>query len=375
MRILDRHVIFAFLKNYLISFFVLVGMYIVLDMIFKFDELVEVREQATGGMESLTGFIAYVADFYSYQVFLYFVHLSGMITVVAAAFTLIRMVRFNELSALLSAGVPLLRVAFPIIGVAVVLQGLLLIDQELIIPRIIPQLVRKHDYAAKETNAFSIDMMRVDQTSLLSAARYFPDPRRPRMVFMDVIYRDAEHRPVAKLKADEAVWDGKRWKLVNGQVDRNLNDPDGVIKSDAVEIFESASVNPTEIQLFRSGNFVEMLSTRRINELLKRPRSFGREDLLRVKHARAAMLVVNVVLLLLAISCILTREPQQLKTAATRCVLWCGACLSVAFVGQQLAGQAPPGSEYAMYWPALMCWLPVFVFGPVAVWLLDRVRT
>ncbi len=42
MRIIDRYVFFSFLRNYLISFMVLIGMYVVLDMVFHFDELVEV---------------------------------------------------------------------------------------------------------------------------------------------------------------------------------------------------------------------------------------------------------------------------------------------------------------------------------------------
>src|SRR5688572_31059464 len=46
MKILDRYVISTFVKNYLISFFVLVGMYVILDMVFNFDELVEVQERA-----------------------------------------------------------------------------------------------------------------------------------------------------------------------------------------------------------------------------------------------------------------------------------------------------------------------------------------
>jgi lipopolysaccharide export LptBFGC system permease protein LptF len=89
--------------------------------------------------------------------------LSGIIPVVAASFTLIRLTRFNELTAILAAGVPLLRIAAPIILAAVVLNGLLLLDQELIIPRIIPKLTRSHD-EVRMTGAktFQIRTMRDD---------------------------------------------------------------------------------------------------------------------------------------------------------------------------------------------------------------------
>src|SRR5258706_6988213 len=104
MKLIDRYVVTTFLKNYLLSFLVLVGMYIVLDLIFNIDEFSEIKLKATG-IEAMFGFISYIADFYFYQIFLYFFHLSGMSSVVAASFTLIRMIRVIELSALLSTAV------------------------------------------------------------------------------------------------------------------------------------------------------------------------------------------------------------------------------------------------------------------------------
>ena len=49
MKILDRHVLLSFLRNYLISFMVLIGLYVVLDMVFNFDELAEYRAQTPAG--------------------------------------------------------------------------------------------------------------------------------------------------------------------------------------------------------------------------------------------------------------------------------------------------------------------------------------
>lgn len=385
MKIIDRYVIISFLKNYVLSFVVLVGMYVVLDMVFNFDELKEAIDKLTehqdkahgGGLKAALVFGRYVLDFYAFQIPLYFMHLSGMITVVAASFTLMRMIRFNELSALLSAGVPLLRVAAPIILVALVLQGLLWADQELLIPNIIHKLERRHDHAmAHDSKSRIIEAMRAEDNSKLFASAYFANANPPRMQVVDVVYQDEEYRPVAHIRADAAVWDAanQRWNLTNGRIDRNIAPGSAKrLSSEPVEHYKS-SITPMEIQLFYSGNFVELLSTRRINDLLQRPRSYGRADLLRVKHARVAAVGVNIILLLLAISSVLTREPRQLKSAASRCVILCGACLSAVFLGNELAGQAPIGVP-ADLWPALMAFLPVFTFGPLSVWLLDRVKT
>ena len=135
-------------------------------------------------------------------------------------------------------------------------------------------------------------------------------------------------------------------------------------------------INPDEIMLYRSGNFVELLSTQRINELLQRPLSYGRGNLLRVKHTRGVtQMTINMILLLLAISAVLTREPQQLKTAATRAIVLTGMLMTAAFASQELAGQTAPNAMLADKWPALMAWLPIFIFGPMSVILLDKVKT
>src|SRR3954454_24388905 len=173
MKILDRYVIATFLKNYLISFFVLIGLYVTLDMVFNFDELVEVQERAgdtvKSGLDSALLVIRAAGDYYFYQIFYIFVQLSGMIPVVAAAFTLIRFSRFNELTAMLASGVPLLRVASPIIIVSLVLNGLLLLDQELLIPQIIPKLVRSRQEAGQETTSkdFQIPAMQDEHNAIL----------------------------------------------------------------------------------------------------------------------------------------------------------------------------------------------------------------
>src|ERR1044071_6138097 len=152
MKILDRYILKSFLKNWAISFMVLVGMYMVLDMVFNFDDLVRIKpgDQGVDASGTMFSVLYKVADFYFFQSFLFFNHLSGIIPVVAASFTLMRLSRFNELTAIMAAGVPLLRVAMPIILSAVVLNALLIVDQEVLIPNMIPKLTRKHDDMHRE---------------------------------------------------------------------------------------------------------------------------------------------------------------------------------------------------------------------------------
>src|SRR5262245_55297431 len=208
MKILDRYVLRTFLYNYLIIFLVLIVMYLVMDMVFNFDELVEPRANRT---LSTFDIVLGIADYYFYQIFFIFAHMSGIIPVVAAAFTLIRLSRFNELSAVLSAGVPLIRVAAPIIFASIFLQVLLLVDQEKIIPNIIPKLIRQHDQIYKQTagKQFPVQAMQDERHSLLFAGRYVPATAATpaQLLVLDVIERDERLLPIAHVTAERADWD------------------------------------------------------------------------------------------------------------------------------------------------------------------------
>src|SRR5207248_1396088 len=153
---------------------------------------------------SMLAMLRSIGDYYFYQSFRIFAHLSGVIPVVAAAFTLIRLARFNELTASLAAGVPLLRTAMPIIIAALVLQVLLVVDQEMLVPEMIPKLVRKHDELQQTASkAYPVRAMQDDANGLLNVARYHQDAQ-PWMEQMDVVQFDESFMPVSHIAADRA---------------------------------------------------------------------------------------------------------------------------------------------------------------------------
>ena len=383
MKILDRYVLVLFLKNYLISFMVLIGLYVVLDMVFNFDELAKaqatVSDSAGGGVASAVSVVAGIARYYFFQSFRIFIHLSGIIPIVAAAFTLIRLTRFNELIASLAAGVPLLRIALPIVLAGVVLNVLLIIDQEIFIPRMIPQLTTRHEEIGGQARSFPIRAMQDQDKALLNAARYHP-PTLTSPAWMDqmdvIIFDPGTFMPVAHIRANKAEWDAARmeWKLTDGKIVRGLKPEERVTPEEPYDSYRT-TVTPDEIALFLSGEYVELLPTSRITMLLQRPKSYGTIDLQRVRHARFTQPLLNVVLLLLAVPCVISREPARIKNGILLCAALCGACLSTVFLAHQLAGTPPTGSNWADLWPAIMAWMPILIFGPIAVWLLDRVRT
>lgn len=380
MTILNRYILFSFLKNYAISLLVLLGLYVTLHMVFQFDEVVKVGAVGQAAGQTTWELIGSIADFYFHQSFLFFVQLSGVIPVVAAAFTLVRMSRFNELTAVLAAGVPLLKFVQWVIIAGVVLNLVLLpLVQELIIPRMIPKLTRQiNDLKVGKVQSYEIRMMQDVDGNLLRAGRYYPPgPDTPaRMDVLDVLERDAQGNIRRHLSADAAEWlpDDGVWKLENGLEVNDLS-PTQARSEPRPAFFYQTTITPDEIALYRSGDYVDLLSTNRIDQLLQRPKIYGTANLLRVKHFRWSQFLINIVLLLLAIPCVTARDPTRLKQNILWCFVLVGACMATVFIAQNLAGNPPPGIEWTANWPLVLAWLPIVPFALLAVVLLDRMKT
>lgn len=378
MKIIDRYVLWAFIKNYLISLMVLVGMYVAPDMVFNFGNLT----QSVPTTDTVTSWklIQDIADFYFYKAFFFFVQLSGVIAVVAAAFTMLRLSRFNEMTALLAAGTPLTRVAMPVIMASVVLNVVLLpIDQELIIPAMIPKLMRDHaDVHEVSVKMYPVNMMEDPQGNLFNAAEYAPSRKDSpaRIQYLDVVIRDAKLQPTAHIYADSAVWNApkKIWELTNGfEVPIVPPEKQVTVSRATSKPSYQTLMTPEEIQLNLGKDYIQLLPLKEINHLLSLNR-YGTIDLLRAKNLRIAQWLLNIFLLLLAISTVLTRDPARLRHAAFKCLILTGLCMGSVFVTYQMAA-TPPSPEMVNLWPALMAWVPIFIFGPISIFLLSQVKS
>ncbi|HEY1628379.1 MAG TPA: LptF/LptG family permease, partial [Tepidisphaeraceae bacterium] len=290
------------------------------------------------------------------------------------------MSRFNELSAILAAGVQLHRVAMPVILAAVVLQVLLVVDQELLIPNMVPKLTRSHSDLYKQTGgkSYEIQAMQDDRNGLLFAGRFTPasSDTPASMHAIDIIEGDNQLQAVAHITADDATWDAEnhQWDLVKGRRTGGLRPTERRSAERPISVYKS-NITPDEIALYHSGEFINLLSRERINELLERPQIYGSIDLLRVKHFRLSQFVTNIVMLLVAIPCVLTREPGRLKKSIFSCLVLVGLCMAGFFVSYQIAGLPPAGPEWADKWPAVFAAAPVLFFLPIAVYLLDTLPT
>src|ERR1700722_10832744 len=114
--ILDRQMIYGFIKAYLFCLISLMGLFIVVDLFMNLEDFTANKD--------LDAVIRLVASYYGYKSFQIFDRLCESMILLAAMFTVAWMQRNNELLPLLSAGVSTRRAVQPVFVCAFAMMGL-----------------------------------------------------------------------------------------------------------------------------------------------------------------------------------------------------------------------------------------------------------
>ena len=137
MTIVDRYLLFLFLRTFLICFLSFTGLYIVIHLFSHLDELVAISE--------LSGWPTVFYEFYLPRVALMFDKTAGILMLVAAVFSVSLMQRSREMTAIEAAGITKARILRPIFVTALIIIGVTIVNREAWIPRVKKSLVREAD--------------------------------------------------------------------------------------------------------------------------------------------------------------------------------------------------------------------------------------
>lgn len=361
MNIIDRFVVRTYLSSFLILILVGMGMYILGDLLFNFDEFTKDRSLTT--MQVLAAMV----DYYQYNIPLYYKQLAGPMMSIAVAFTLGLMLKNNELTALVAAGVPLQRLVVPLAATSVLLLGVWVANSELVIPQIAAKIARRHGDVIGQS-AIGVNCVRDDNKAILTALQLYP--REGRLYHVYIIEPDANGRPLNLITADSAQWDADRRTWVLDERGRRLRFDEREAgtaprKPEAVSEF-AFGLSPEEMQLQQESEYADMLSLPQMNALLKAQARPNLPAIKLARHTRLTQPLLQLILLALAAPFFLSRAPVNVLAAGGRAVLVGGLFFATVFVAHTII---------SVEWTALVTWLPILVFGPVAAQLLANVKT
>ncbi len=478
MKTLDRYIVRSFLTTALLFFAVMISMRVMADLAFNMDDFTTRFTQLK--IDNLWTKITYVFSYYGYQSLIYFMELGGVIIVASAAFTLATMNHSNELTAMLASGVSLHRVTAPIVLCAMVLGGMVFVDQEFIIPRVADRLVLKRGEVAA-IKQFRVTLIPDSKGTVWWAKNFHGGTRR--MDKPAVVLRDRNLKLLAFMSGSEAhpyEHDGEPgWLLRDAKLARNSGDkkawpvtpnteriwstvdPQAILEQARLKyrqaygkdaplesitrwpgakvvdptygmtiqgqfvpvppsepgepwggkliqptftfreddgrllgifiaesarwqqevdrdnsaigkwywqleggaLFCESDLNPEKLLLRQSSEWMGFMSTSDLSRLIQLKRVPDRKGAELIKHSRFAAPLNNLVMLLLGLPFILSRE-RNIRVSAGLCVLV--VCLFFASIYI---------CQYIGIDPIFAAWLPILAFGPAALLMFEALKT
>jgi lipopolysaccharide export system permease protein len=366
VKILDRLIIQAYIRSYLICLFTLLSLYIVVDLCTNLDKFFG------GDQGILRGFQA-VGTYYTYRSSQIFDRMCEPIVLAAAMFTVAWMQRNNELMPLLSAGVPTRRILWPVLIGAMFLLAIGVANQELVIPRIAHVLTRdQSDFEGRKDQSVQATY---DSTGIHIEGG---QGHRQGMVVTDFhcTIPDRQGNGLAHLSAREAryVPPGTNrftggW-LLTDTVPAELPDWDnpklaGMVDKGKWFLYTR---NTDFAALTRNATWYMYFSTRRLHDLLHDSDSRRMGPMAVLFHMRLTRPLVGMLLVVMGLAVIL-RDPNRHVFISSGYCLVLTAIFFAAVYGFKFLG------DQDLIAPALAAWSPVLIFGPIAFVMFDSMHT
>lgn len=376
MKLLDKYVAKNFLTGYCIAFCVLVGLRIIIDLFVNLDEFTQHADLSTMAV------LKNILVFYCLNGTIYFRDFAGMITVVAAAFSFGKMVRYNELVAVMASGVSLKRIIGPIVFLALILTGVLVIDQEFIIPPLADKLVRSHsDVPGQES--YKVRFISDGKGSLICSLRFNVEKltlQEPTILLRRQTSRAGIWEVTGRIDAEKAVYNNKtgEWDLYSRSPEtgellaHGLLTERGSRKGVRPIPSYASDITAKDIPVRCEAEHISLLSLRKLTALAaQKTKIRDMAQLSSQKHFRITDPLINLVMLMISLPILVCRDPKSMKTAVMISFGLTGACFIITFICKILATEV----VFDKVMPELWAWLPVFIFLPVAFIELDSMKT
>ncbi|MGQ0637529.1 MAG: LptF/LptG family permease [Planctomycetaceae bacterium] len=373
MTIFDRYLLRRYWHVFGVGYLALFGLYFVIDV---FTNVNDFLDQAGGPLAILLD----MGRFYAYRACYFFGLVGGTLEVIAAMVALALTQKHGELNPVLSAGVSTFRLMQPLLIGAALVNGLILLNQEWLTPRIAMQLQmdvgHRSDVAPnpEPVTDFATDILiagkrlNLREQKLEEAEFFVKSPviiERPRSILA------VEAVPVAPRGNRPGGW------LLKGTSSRYESLP--LTDAGRKIVRRGPSGKPDEIfvrtdvgfdRLYNRDKHYEYLSTWELLRRIRNP-SFNQRSVRNLSlylHTRFTKPVLNLIVVLVGVPFVVRRESVSLITNLAICSGMMGLMLAVNELCLYLG-------KVNLISPELAVWSPIVIWGSTAAWLTGLVRT
>lgn len=370
----DRYVLAKYLALFVGLFASSLGLFAVVD---GFTNLDAFQQQVQG--DSTLALLTYMARNYAIRSSWLFDLIGPTVGTMSAVAVLALLVRHGEVNPLLAAGVPTYRLAIPLLAGVLIVQALLVLNKELILPKVAIHLTGHHgedgrdaqevepatDHAS-EIHIYGREL--IPATGVLRHAEFRLLPSILVKEYVRIQAEEAKYFP--KRGADEPAG----WRLRNPEPPferlplTELGREMIVPQDNGSDLFVVTDVSWD--QLHNKGQRFKLLSTPELLRRVRRPAAetpLLRAQLLHV-HVRFTRPVLSVLGLFLAIPLIVRRESRSQVTNIAVCMAAVASVVALTETGQYL-GRA------AVLEPEAATWIPLIIGGGACAWISAYVQT
>jgi lipopolysaccharide export system permease protein len=377
MLILDRYLLRQFAQNFLGCFISLTLLFVMVDLVGNVDDF-----QKGAGQNG--GFWSIVGEYYSYRTIGFFDRTSGILTLVAAMFTIAMFQRFNELTAIQAAGVPKRRIIKPIVIAVLLITAMAVANREFVIASVRDRYSRNAQDLFGEAGKEMKPQRDLRTDVIIGGKKTYAN--RQRIEAAGFTLRGKLYEPFARqISAADAFYRPATKHHPAGYLLQGVTSPKDLASKASVKLEDETIIftpreNPwlaadecfvksdvTFEQLASRADFRANASLFELVRGLKNPSLGFGADMRTAIHARIVQPFLDVTLLFMGLPLILARSNRNMFFAI-------GLCVSVVMLFYLVVlGCQYLGNSYLVS-PALAAWLPLFIFVPTAVWMSEPLR-
>jgi lipopolysaccharide export system permease protein len=358
---LDRYVGSLFFSSYATALFVVVGLFLVLDLAGKIDEYIEPMQDGSTTPSLL------IVRYYLLHIPFLFLQVAPFVTLVASLFTLSKLLKYQETIGALGAGVSAHRLLAPILVLAAAAGGSMFLLRESLTANLANRrdglrfVLEEKNYDRVYRNLFLRDL----SGSVVHLGEFRPATGEPP-------YAEVRHlRAVlatgsewVTIEADRAVYvrrgTGTGWRLENG----TRREVEGSSRIDMLDGFEFTP--ELALTVARAHEAPLDLSYAETREMTRRdPDNVAYQTLL---NYHVTFPLANLVLVLVGVPLLMRYERKRAAAGLAAGSLLCISFFATDLVFRNLGLQAALD-------PRMAAWMPILFFGSLGIVLFDSMRT
>lgn len=375
MSLLTRSIMTRMTMNFIVLFTLIFVLGSMIDLIVNLEEFDKTATQMTGDggfFSKLYAIIRVGIGFEGPRIFQVFAYFHGLIAIGAMGFTAAQMWKSREFVAMMAAGISLRRVATPFVVVSMCVSGIALLNQEFMLPKVAPLLLRSHsDVGSDSVQAFPVPFTPDKNRTLLIASSF--DPATGNLLYPTFLIRNDTGQMIQRVYATSATWgisdDG--WLLEEGK-SSHITTEDAVNNRVAafapvdVDFFET-DLSPHLLTLHRYGQYLGFLGISQLNQMLDTVGTFDSGLLKRHWYSRFATIALNIFAMLIVIPLFVTKDPISIMRQSVRCA---GLSMTILFGGSFVMLMQLSGI------PAIVSvFLPAILLFPFALVRMSTMKT